>query len=176
MRYNTHERYKQQEKIIRRWLVFFIIALVMSGLTAVALETELGWLVRNWPAWNSGNLYNWVRKVYEAIRAANGQYPFLLYGCDWLAFAHLVIAVVFIGPLRDPVKNVWIIEAGMIACVGVFPLAFIAGPVRGIPVYWRLIDCSFGLIGLIPLIICYKKIRMIVADKAGRQRGKGSQL
>jgi hypothetical protein len=26
------------------------------------------------------------------------------------------------------------------------------------PIYWRLIDCSFGLVGLIPLAIVYRKI------------------
>ncbi|HEV2479181.1 MAG TPA: hypothetical protein VGS79_05945 [Puia sp.] len=55
-------------------------------------------------------------------------------------------------------RNKWVIEFGMLACAAVFPLAFIAGAIRGIPVYWRLIDCSFGVIGLIPLVLCYRKI------------------
>jgi len=153
------------ERVIRRWLLFFISALIISGLTAFALETELNWLLRIWPDWNSGVLYSWILKTYTAIRDTNRQYPFMAYGYDWLAFAHLVIAVAFIGPWRDPVRNSWIIEFGMIACVGVFPLAFIAGPVRGIPLYWRLIDCSFGVIGLIPLAIVYKKIRLLAVSK-----------
>ena len=83
------------------------------------------------------------------------------YGDDWLAFAHLVIAVAFIGPLRDPVRNKWVIEFGMIACVLVFPLAFVAGAVRGIPIFWRLIDCSFGVVGLVPLSLCYRRIGIL---------------
>jgi hypothetical protein len=59
-----------------------------------------------------------------------------MYGTDWLAFAHLVIAVAFWGPLRDPVRNIWVIEWGMIACVGIVPLALFAGPVRDIPLWW----------------------------------------
>jgi hypothetical protein len=39
----------------------------------------------------------------------------------------------------------------MIACALVIPLALICGPIRGIPFWWRLIDCSFGVIGLVPL-------------------------
>jgi hypothetical protein len=155
--------YQEQEKVIRRWIVAFIICLVLSGLTAFALETELGWLVREWPIGKNGNLYAWVLKVYEALKDINCRYPFLAYGYDWLAFAHLVIGLAFIGPLRDPVRNKWIIEFGMLACVLVFPLAFIAGGIRGIPIYWRLIDCSFGLIGLLPLSICYRKIRLLEA-------------
>ena len=42
-------------------------------------------------------------------------------------------------------------EFGMIACLLVIPLALICGPLRGIPFYWQLLDCSFGVIGLIPL-------------------------
>jgi hypothetical protein len=156
--------YLEQENVIRRWIVSFIICLVLSGLTAFALETELGWLVGDWPIGKNGDLYTWVLKVYEALKDINSRYPFLAYGYDWLAFAHLVIALAFIGPLRDPVRNKWIIEFGMLACVLVFPLAFIAGGIRGIPIYWRLIDCSFGLIGLLPLSICYRKIGLLEAE------------
>lgn len=145
---------------IRRWVIFFMIALAISGATAFALETELGWLVKVWPV-HEGPLYHWLQIVYFAVRDTNAQYPFMAYGYDWLAFAHLVIALVFIGVLRDPVRNIWIMEFGMLACLAVFPLAFICGAIRGIPVYWRLIDCSFGVIGLIPLAICYRKIRLL---------------
>lgn len=88
----------------------------------------------------------------------------MAYGTDWLAFAHLVIAVAFIGPFNDPLKNSWVIQFGMIACVMVFPLAFICGAVRSIPFFWQLIDCSFGAIGFVPLYICYKKIMRLQAE------------
>jgi hypothetical protein len=83
----------------------------------------------------------------------------MAYGTDWLAFAHIVIAVAFIGPLRDPVRNIWVIEFGMIACALVIPLALIFGPLRGIPFFWRLIDCSFGIIGFVPLWLVRREIR-----------------
>jgi|GEM_PF-4312585 len=57
----------------------------------------------------------------------------------------------WIGVLRNPVRNKWVIEFGIIACVMVFPLALMAGAVRGIPIWWRLIDCTFGVAGLVPL-------------------------
>jgi hypothetical protein len=148
------------KRSIKRWMIFFIIALVISGVTAFPLERELALLVeftQDGPALIS----EWAAKVYEAIRETNAKYPFMAYGTDWLAFAHIVLGVVFIGPLRDPVRNIWVIQFGMIACVMVFPLAFIAGAVRGIPFYWQLVDCSFGVFGLIPLWICYKKARKL---------------
>src|SRR5580658_10951633 len=76
----------KQERSVRRWIIFFIIALALSGLTAFALETELGWLVGGWPFARGGSLYGWVLRVYAALRDINLRYPFLAYGYDWLAF------------------------------------------------------------------------------------------
>lgn len=144
---------------IRRWIIFFIIVLFLSGLTAIPLERELAFLSR---CFSSESMIGaWIEKVYLAIFHTNRQYPFLAYGYDWLAFAHFVLAILFIGPLRDPVCNKWVIEFGMIACLLIIPFAFIAGHFRGIPVGWQLIDCSFGVIGLIPLSICLFKIKEI---------------
>jgi len=153
---------RQLKQSIRRWLLFFIVALILSGVTAFALETELAWLNRVLPEDGIG-LHTWITKVYLALKATNEKYPFMAYGYDWLAFAHLVIAVAFIGPYADPVKNVWIIQFGMIACVMIFPLAFAAGYIRGIPFYWQLIDCSFGVGGFICLFVCFRKIKMLAA-------------
>lgn len=58
---------------------------------------------------------------------------------DWLVFAHLVLAALFIESYRDLVRNKWIITFGLIARGGM-----IAGCVRGISLPWRFIDCSFG--------------------------------
>jgi hypothetical protein len=38
----------------------------------------------------------------------------------------------------------------------VIPYALVFGGLRGIPLWWRLIDCSFGLFGFIPLWFCRK--------------------
>ena len=103
----------------------------------------------------------WLNDVYIAIKDTNEKYPYLFYGYDWLAFSHVVLAIVFIGPYKDPVKNKWVIEFGAIACLLVIPFALITGYFRGIPFWWRLIDCSFGILGLIPLGICYNKINAI---------------
>ena len=147
-------------KQIRAWIIFFIVGLILSGVTAFPLETELRWLCSWWPEKESG-IYYWLNTCYQAIKHTNEQYPFMAYGYDWLAFAHIVIAIAFIGPLRDPVQNIWIIEFGCIACVAVIPLALIAGPIRQLPLYWRLIDCSFGVLGIIPLLIVHRKIKQL---------------
>jgi hypothetical protein len=143
---------------IRLAILFFIVALVLSGVTAFPIETELRALMRHvqqMPGW----LAAFITKVDEGMRVTNEHYPMLAYGDDWLAFAHIVIAMAFIGPLRDPVRNIWVIEWSMLACIAVLPLALIAGPIRSIPFYWQCIDCSFGIIGIIPLWITRRWIK-----------------
>ena len=165
-------------RALRVWLIVFIVGLVLSGVTAFPLETELrvGASILHATPFGDGmpQLTEWIDRVRDALIVTNERYPFLAYGTDWLAFAHLVIAVAFIGVFRDPVRNVWIIVWGMIACVGVIPLALIAGPLRGIPWGWTLIDCSFGVIGIIPLTIVYRLVRRLereqVQDSAGEVR------
>jgi hypothetical protein len=144
---------------IRICLGIVITGLALSGLTAFPLvheSTLLVNLVAHFGATTA--LYAWVEQVHQALTATSAAYPYLSYGTDWLAFAHLVLAVVFIGPWRDPVRNRWVIEFGLIACAGVVPLALIAGPIRGIPLFWRVGDCSFGIIGAIPLLVALKAI------------------
>jgi hypothetical protein len=97
-------------------------------------------------------LHHWIAKVRLGLDDTYSNYPFIAYGTDWLAFAHIVISIFFIGVIINPIKNIWIIYTGIIACIGVIFIAMICGPIRGIPFYWRLIDCSFGIVGLIPLI------------------------
>ena len=153
------------ERRIRLWLWAFIVGLVVSGATALPLETELKVLARLAGEGDSG-LAVWLRTVRDALIDTNARYPFIAYGTDWLAFAHFMIAIAFIGPLRDPVRNVWVIEFGMIACVLVVPFALVMGAVRGIPLGWRLLDCSFGVFGILPLWICRRHIRDLERMKA----------
>lgn len=142
---------------IRRTTVAFIVCLALSGITAFPLISETEWLMRHSASFPS-LLQNWIWEVYQAVH----QTPrIVLYGTDWLAFAHLIIALFFIGVYRNPVRNKFIVLTGMIACVGVFPLAFICGPLRGIPFFHQLIDCCFGAIGLIPLGLVYRRIQKI---------------
>ncbi|MEP7251106.1 MAG: hypothetical protein ABI683_01965 [Ginsengibacter sp.] len=141
---------------IRRLLGFFIVAMFMSGLTAIPVKAELSFLLTIIP--EHTQFAACLTKVLSAYSETQREYSFLLYGYDWLAFAHFILAILFTGPYRDPVKNIWVIEFGLISCVMIFPLAFIAGYCRGIPIGWQLIDCSFGVIGFVPLWICYRKI------------------
>lgn len=148
---------------VKSLIIIFMIALVLSGLSAIPLKFGAAVLQRLmgegtvfagfWPS-----MAEWVSQVHEGISTTSERYPFLFYGTDWLAFAHVVIAIAFLGPLRDPIKNLWVIEWGMIACVLIIPKALVFGAIRGIPFFWRLIDCSFGVFGFLPLWLVRKDI------------------
>lgn len=144
-----------------------MLGLVLSGVTAFPLKWELQ-LLTSWfgvdpflPPEDYTGLSFWLATVSKGLRETDAAYPWMAYGTDWLAFAHIAIAVYFVGPLIDPQRNEWIIYAGLIGCVLVIPLALICGPLRGIPFYWRLLDCSFGIFGAVPLLYCLHLTRQM---------------
>ncbi|MEV6106952.1 hypothetical protein AB0M28_19875 [Streptomyces sp. NPDC051940] len=159
---------RRLERRIRIWLIVFIVGLVLSGVTAFPLQTEIRWLHEAVTSTSLApdGLVDWIARVREGLEETDAAYPFIAYGTDWLAFAHLVIAVAFIGPYRDPVRNIWIIEWGMIACAMIVPLALLAGPVRDIPFWWTLLDISFGVFGVIPLWIVRRLIKRLEGERA----------
>ncbi len=160
---------------IRVLLLFFVAALVVSGVTAIPLTWESAWL--NQLLGKGTFVYTilpafseWVSYVDEGLQSVSREYPFILYGTDWLAFAHVMIAIAFLGALRDPVKNVWIVEFGMIACALIVPTALIFGALRGIPLIWQVLDCSFGIFGIVPLYIVRRDVRRLMALEHDRNK------
>ena len=150
-----------RELLLRRhikWLTWvFIVGLFLSGATAIPLQGELNLLVNLFGSnGDSSEMTRWLLRVRDALEQTQAQYPFLFYGTDWLAFGHFVIALAFVGALRDPIRNRWLFDFGLITCGLVIPYAFVFGGIRGIPFWWRLIDCSFGVFGFIPLWFCRK--------------------
>ena len=154
---NREPQLRRRIKLLT-WL--FIFGLFVSGATAIPLNWELDLMVK-WfglegqtSATANHELGRWLLMAREALQDVSTKHPLLFYGTDWLAFGHFVIAIAFVGALRDPVRNRWLFDFGLIACVLVIPYALIFGAVRGIPFWWRLIDCSFGAFGFVPLWFC----------------------
>ena len=90
-----------------RWLIVsFMAALAVSGITAFPLQWEINILFKLlgpgtfveslWPA-----MPEWIAFVHQGLTKTHQQYPFIAYGTDWLAFAHIVIAIAFVGPLSS---------------------------------------------------------------------------
>ena len=153
---------------IRLMILFYMAALFISGITAFPLPWELSVLVR-WvgegtvAGTSMPGLADWLAQVKEGLDLNAQSYPFIAYGTDWLAFAHIMIALAFIGPFCDPIRNVWVIHWGILCCLGIIPLALICGALRGIPWGWQCIDCSFGIFGIVPLILICRWTRQLRA-------------
>ena len=138
-------------------VVLFIIGIVVSGVTAFPIQTGINALAEyrhHFPA----AMEQWILILQDGINETWNRYPFLAYGTDWLAFAHIMIGIAFIGVYKHPVRNQWVVHWAMICCVCVIPTAFICGWVRGIPFFHILIDCSFGVFGLALLLLLQHKI------------------
>ncbi len=145
---------------IRIVLALFIAGTLLSALSALPLAWELGRLQQSvGPGTIAGEqfpeLARWVDLLQRGVADMGEKYPFIFYGTDWLAFGIALVALAFLGPLRDPVRNAWVLQWGMLACLLVFPVALIAGPLRGIPWFHRVLDCSFAVFGFIPLWLCW---------------------
>jgi len=140
--------------------------LLVSGVTVWPALAELKLAVR--VAWGGGEatdgLHRFVRQAIEGLESVEATYPFMLYAHDWLAFAHVVLAILFAGAVRDPVRNVWIVQCGLIACVLIPVLAGICIPLRGIPFCWFWIDFAFAPAAGLPLWIALRDIRRVEAQ------------
>lgn len=157
---NTPDSSKHLLRKIRFWVLTFVVMLILSGLTAFPLQTGINFLAEHKDIFPDF-LSNWITTIQIGINDTWPKYPFIAYGTDWLAFAHIVIGMAFIGVYKDPVRNIWIIQWGMLSCLAVIPLAFICGPIRDIPWFHIFIDCSFGILGLIPLYFVLKLIKKL---------------
>jgi len=167
----SQEKENLTKQILTRFrfiIGFVIFGLIVSGITAFPLLSEMNFLASILtggasdlnPANHTG-LTAWILKVREGLEVTYSTYPFIAYGTDWLAFGHIVIAMFFILPYRDPVRYRGVLHIGIAASIMVIPLALICGPIRGIPFYWQLIDCSFGIICIIPLLYAIRLSRRI---------------
>lgn len=137
---------------IRVLIGIVILGLLASGISALPLLAESGQLAGLLR--KSGQLpavAAWMTEIHRGLVATYQAYPFIAYGTDWLGFGHFVIAIFFLGAWRDPKRNLWVIDAGIVACLLVIPTALIFGGIRQLPLWWRLVDCAFGVIGIIPL-------------------------
>ena len=140
---------------LRRWLGIFLVGLILSGATAMILPPEVHWLAEQWATMDKTSaLAHWLQKVDNALQATQKTAPFLYYGTDWLAFGHFMLALVFFWAWREPVRYRGLFDFGLLACLSVLPFAFLCGALRDIPWWWRLVDCSFGILGAIPLWFC----------------------
>lgn len=154
----------QQLRRIRLLIALVIAGLIGSGISTFPLLRESALLEQLVRAWGLPPfIVTWIAQVHAGLAEIYAAHPFIGYGTDWLGFGHIAIAIFMIGALIDPVRNIWLIHAAMLACILVVPTALICGAVREIPLWWRAVDSAFGIIGFIPLWIASRMIRQLPA-------------
>ncbi|MFM7022017.1 MAG: hypothetical protein ACKOXB_03500 [Flavobacteriales bacterium] len=152
----------KSEKQIRWLLWFFVVALFLSGLSAFPLVWGSEMLLQTLDFMNiHGQLLSFAKEVRRGVKFNDENFSFMAYGTDWLAFGHIMYALLFYGALRNPFKNKWLIHFGMIACVCIVPASFLMGHFRSIPLLWGIVDSSFGIVGFAVLYMVLKRMKNI---------------
>jgi len=160
---NTDQRETRLRKKIKVAIIITIIGLLLNGISAIPLRFELNILLSN-PDVLPGFLRDWWAYVNKGVNETSNKYDFMRYGFDWLGFAHLLIAIAFIGPLKDPVKNEWVVRWGMIASALSVLMALGWEWRRGILLWWSFIDASIAIIAFVILWLCNKWIKQLKAS------------
>jgi len=149
----------------RCMLAVVAFGLLVSGVTIWPALTELKTAVHY--VWGDGPpdgvLHAFVLRAIEGLEKVESEYPFLLYAHDWLAFAHIGLAILFAGAIRDPVRNIWVVQYGLIMCILVPVLEGICIPIRGLPLRWFWIDFAFAPGAGLPLWVALRDIKRVEA-------------
>jgi hypothetical protein len=148
-------------KRIRLLTLLLQVGLLIAGLTAFWIPEGVSFIVNDIQLGQYINQQEWLAYVNEGVQVTNDAYPFIWYGTDWMVFAHILFAILFTGLLIDPIKNVWLVQFGWIACGLIVPLAAILGYIRGIPIIWQTFDCLFGVIAAAVLLAIHKEIQKL---------------
>ncbi|MFT4522479.1 MAG: hypothetical protein ACI8ZN_001429 [Bacteroidia bacterium] len=119
-------------KTIRFLTMLFQLGLIIAGTTAFFIPQGVALIAKVAPSLHP-SLSGWLLEVNVSVIKIDEDHNFIWYGTDWMAFAHLLFALLFYGVWKNPVRNKWLVHFGIMACLLIFPTAFIAGHLRGIP-------------------------------------------
>ena len=150
-----------------RFLVFvFIVLLILGGLSAFFI-VETANIAQQLSGKGSfigerlPSVAEWVSKIHDAIAETAEKHPFMFYGTDWVGFSHFMMVIACIGVLREPVRNIWVIQFALIGCILMIPMTLVIGAARDLPWFWQLFDCGIGAVGAILFFICYRYVRRL---------------
>ena len=73
---------------IRLFIIFFIVALILCGVTAFPVKTELHWLLSHSSLIPSG-MQSRLQSCDDALKETTAKYTMPDYGWVWLGFAHI---------------------------------------------------------------------------------------
>src|SRR5436190_2096707 len=151
---------KQLRGRIKAAIIITILGLLLNGISSLPLRTELNILL-SYSSHLPQFLVDWWTYVNQGVLETSEKYNFMRYGFDWLAFAHLTIAIAFLGPLRDPIKNQWVVKWGMIVSALGIVMAFGWERLRDIPLWWSFVDAGISYFAFLILWLCNRWIEKL---------------
>ena len=150
---------------IRLCLALVIAGLLLSGAAAFSPIRETRWILGSLSRtvhFGVGTpLFEWLIRTRQALIATSVTAPFLAYQTDREGLGRLLLALLFLGPYRDPLRNRWVINFGLLTCAALVGFAFVAGPIRQIPVLWQCVDALFALLCALPLLLCRHYLQLL---------------
>ena len=154
-------------KRVRILLGVVAFGLAISGVTIWPWELELTLAISLLEQLSAPSaLGELLAAILADMQDLRDRQSFVLYIADWLAYAHLVLAALFVMAMRDPVRNILVVRFGLLCCATVPILAVSCIPLRGIPLFWIAVDSSFALAAL-PLWVALRDLRAL--ERAGSQ-------
>ena len=148
-------------------LIIFIMLLI-PGISVFALPMQVKFAMV-FLDYLPSFMQAWLLTVEEGVNAVESNYPFLLYGFDWLAYGHVAIAIFFIPAIKNPTAHITIINSGIIICTLMIPFVLVSGAVRYIPFWWRAGECIFAIIGILLLLYTRKMVLLKLKLSVGNR-------
>ncbi len=159
------------------------LALLMAGLLFSSLpgffplngtKWILGLLARTSHFGDGTPLFTWFLGTRQALMATSLTARFLFYATNRDGLSRILFALLFLGPYRDPVRNRWVINFGLLSCAALVLFAFVAGEIQGMPFLWRCADAAFALLCALPLLLCKHYIHLFehITVSTRRQRSE----
>jgi len=142
---------------IRLLISLIMVIVILAGMAAFFPISLLNWLEDH----NSllpEKVNSWIQEINHGLKVTADAYPFVIYAIHWLAFSHIIIALLFAGVIVDPVKNRWVINWAIACCMIAITLVFVSGYANRIPFFHQVIDSSFAIAGILLLYMIKKKI------------------
>ena len=151
-------------KALRRpriMLAVVALGLFLSGVTIWPWDPELRLVLFILDALGGPQpLVETLQGILADMRRLREEQSFVLYVADWLAYAHLVLAALFLMAMKDPVRNILVVRFGILCSLTVPILAVVCIPLRGLPLFWIAIDSSFALAAA-PLWIALRDLKRL---------------
>jgi hypothetical protein len=109
-------------------------------------------------------IHKFVLTAIDGIQEIQREQPFMIYAADWLAFALIVLSILFVGAMKDPVRNIWVVKFGLLCCFLSPILAIICIPIRQMPLSWFWCDFIFTPLAALPLWIAWRDLKKAEAN------------